>query len=273
VRVRGVDLAVRECGAGTCLLWGHGLLGSVAQEDAAALFDWNEIASAARVVRYDARGHGASEVTLDPNDYRWPDLALDLLGLADALGAGRAVFGGLSMGCATALHAAAAAPERTVGLVLVAPPTAWETRPRQARFYRALAFWIERTGLGPLRCAARLRRLAPGPPHLARLSRSVVEQLRRTDARAAVAALRGAAASDLPEPAALAAIEAPALVLAWTGDRAHPLATAERLAELLPDARLRVADTLDHVLGWSEQMRAFLEELRPRLPAAAPPPA
>jgi hypothetical protein len=37
VRVRGVDLALRESGEGRPFFWGHGLLGSMAQEDAAEL--------------------------------------------------------------------------------------------------------------------------------------------------------------------------------------------------------------------------------------------
>jgi pimeloyl-ACP methyl ester carboxylesterase len=163
------------------------------------------------------------------------------------------------MGCATALHAAAAAPDRVQALVLVAPPTAWSTRPRQAQIYRVLAAVIERVGLGPLRWAASLGRLAPGASHLAKLQSSVVEHLRRADRRAVVAALRGAAASDLPEPDVLRAVDAPALVLAWRGDPAHPISTAERLAELLPRGDLRVARSLE-------------EALKPPRPAAAPPP-
>ncbi len=264
MRVRGIDLAVRESGKGRPFVWGHGLLGSMAQEDVAALLDWAEISRAARLVRYDARGHGGSEATLDPADYRWPELAADLLALADAVGAERSVLGGLSMGCATALHAAAAAPSRVDALVLVAPPTAWSTRPRQARVYRVLAAVIERAGLGPFRCMAALGALAASG-YLAALQRSVAQGLRRADARAVVAALRGAAASDLPAPAALRSIRAPALVLAWSGDAAHPVSTAERLAELLPRADLRVAHDLGEVLEWSATIGGFVASLsRPR---------
>jgi pimeloyl-ACP methyl ester carboxylesterase len=122
MRVRGVDLAVRESGQGLPFLWGHGLLGSMAQEDDADLLDWSEIQRSARLLRYDARGHGRSEATLDPADGHWGELGRDMLALADAFEAERAVLGGLSMGCATALHAAALAPGRVEALVLVAPP-------------------------------------------------------------------------------------------------------------------------------------------------------
>ncbi len=264
MRVRGVDLGVRESGQGLPFFWGHGLLGSVAQEDITGLFDWEEIARAARVVRYDARGHGTSEATFDPADYVWPELSGDLLTLASVFGAGRAVLGGLSMGCATALHAAAAAPDRVEALVLMAPPTAWSTRPRQARAYRLLAAVIERIGLRPISAAAALGNLIPGPAYLAKLQASVVATLRRADRRSVVASLRGAAASDLPAPDAIRAVRAPALVLAWRGDRNHPVSTAEQLAEILPRADLRVAGTLDEVSSWSASIRNFLAGLEPR---------
>jgi pimeloyl-ACP methyl ester carboxylesterase len=272
MRVRGVDLAVTDTGAGLPFFWGHGLLGSVAQEDSAALLDWQALAAAARIVRYDARGHGQSEATLDPADYCWPELARDLLALVDTLGAERPVLGGLSMGCATALEAAAAAPDRIAGLVLVAPPTAWRTRPRQARVYRVLASVIGCVGLGPFRLAASLGRLAPGPDYLAALKASVVDTLGRADRRAVIAALRGAAASDLPAPQALRAVDAPALVLAWRGDPAHPLSTAERLVELLPGAELHVAASLDEIRAWSGAICDFLSELRPHGTAVGSPP-
>jgi pimeloyl-ACP methyl ester carboxylesterase len=260
-----VDLAVRESGQGRPFLWGHGLLGSMAQEDAAALLDWGELSRVARLVRYDARGHGCSEATLDPAQYRWPELAADLLALADAVGAERAVLGGLSMGCATALHAAAAAPSRVDALVLVAPPTAWRTRPRQARAYRGLAAVIERVGLAPFRWGASLQaRAAAG--HLRELQRSVLDSLRWADRRAVAAALRGAAASDLPAPETLRALPAPALILAWRADPTHPVSTAEQLAQCLPQAELRTARTLEEVRAWSAGIRDFLAALSRRRP-------
>jgi 3-oxoadipate enol-lactonase len=268
MRVRGVDLAVRESGHGRPLFWGHGLTGCMAQDDDAGLLDWESLATSARLVRFDARGHGASETTLDPEAYRWPELAGDLWALVDAFDAHTAMLGGLSMGCATALHAAAAHPDRVEALVLVAPPTAWETRARQARMYRILASVIERSGLGPFRWLASLARFAPGPPYLAQLQGSVVDHLRRADARSVVTAFRGAAESDLPHHDALRSVQAPTLVLAWRGDPGHPVSTAEQLGELLPNAELRVAGTLEEIHAWSPAIRAFLADLKP--PARAP---
>jgi pimeloyl-ACP methyl ester carboxylesterase len=240
------------------LVWGHGLMGSMDQEDAGGLFDWESLASDVRLVRYDARGHGRSEATLDPKAYHWRELAQDLRALADTLGQEPPVLGGVSMGCATSLHAAAASPERTRALVLVGPPTAWETRPRQARIYRFSAAMVERIGLGPFRCLGALASFPVRNAALAGMQRSIMSELRRADPRAVCAALRGAAASDLPEPTALRKLQVPALVLAWPGDPTHPLSTAKQLAELLPDAELHVADGSSDIRDWPERVREFL---------------
>jgi 3-oxoadipate enol-lactonase len=70
--------------------------------------------------------------------------------------------------------------------------------------------------------------------------------------------LRGAAASDLPPPEKIAQLSQPALILAWDTDPAHPLSTAERLAETLPRADLHVARTLRQVREWPRLVRMFM---------------
>jgi len=257
-RVRGAGLAVSEMGRGRPFLWGHGLLGSMAQEDDAGLFDWSSLGADVRWIRYDARGHGRSQVTPVVADYRWPNLGRDMLCLADALGVGRCVLGGVSMGCATSLHAAVQAPDRVEGLVLVGPPTAWSTRPRQARFYRFSAALVERLGLTPFRLLSGLPQPGPVNPAVARMQDALRRHLERADPAAVVSALRGAAESDLPDPDALCAIEVPTLVLAWSGDPFHPVSTAERLRELLPKSELHVAETLAQIESWPKEVGRFL---------------
>ena len=61
---------------------------------------------------------------------------------------------------------------------------------------------------------------------------------------------RGAALSDLPTPEELARIDVPTTILAWVGDLAHPLSTAEALEQILPQARLQVATTPADVRTW-----------------------
>jgi pimeloyl-ACP methyl ester carboxylesterase len=243
----------------------------MAQDDAAGLLDWEELARSVRLIRFDARGHGGSETSLAVESSSWPELARDLWALVDASDAPTAALSGLSMGCATALHAAAQQPGRVEALVLVAPPTAWETRARQARMYRMMASAIERFGLGPFRALSFLSRLAPAPAYLAQLRNSVIDNLRRADPRSVAIAFRGAASSDLPSPDALRRVRAPTLVLAWRGDATHPVSTAEKLAAILPNAELRVAGTLEEIHSWSSAISTFLADLKPLRTGYVPP--
>ncbi len=215
---------------------------------------WADLERSAEIVRYDARGHGDSAATPAAEDYHWDRLALDLLGLADALELGRFTAGGVSMGTATALHAALAAPERIAALVLAAPPTAWETRASQADQYRAGAALVEAQGTDAFNAQA-----AKQPPPALFAEAAEVMQVRPRIAEAALpTVLRGAAGSDLPPREALRALEQPTLILAWDTDPGHPLSTAEALADLLPNARLEVARKLVDLGTWTGLIADFL---------------
>jgi pimeloyl-ACP methyl ester carboxylesterase len=261
ISVRGVELAIRTSGQGPAFIWGHGLLTSMAQEDAVGVFDRLRTLDEMRCIRYDARGHGESEATYDPADYRWPALARDLLELSTRLGEPRALFGGVSMGCATSLYAAHLSPERVAGLLLVAPPAAWQTRPRQALVYRVAAGVVGYAGLGPFRWLTGLPALFHKDSVVTRMQRALIEHLARADERAVVAALTGAAQSDLPDPEALRSLDIPALILAWRGDPVHPVSTAQRLAEVMPRAEIAVAQGLHDLRDWPDRFRAFRERI------------
>jgi 3-oxoadipate enol-lactonase/4-carboxymuconolactone decarboxylase len=68
-----------------------------------------------QIVRIDWRGHGASDAT--PGDYTIEQLGGDLLAVADAAGAGRFAYCGLSLGGMVGLWLAAKAPDRVTHLV------------------------------------------------------------------------------------------------------------------------------------------------------------
>jgi pimeloyl-ACP methyl ester carboxylesterase len=238
-------------------MWGHGLTSSSAQEDQAGLRLWDPLREGWEVIRVDARGHGASEGATDPFVYRWSELAADALALADALGHERITMGGASMGAAVALHAAVAAPERIDAMVLMIPPTAWATRAAQASRYRASADLAEREGLAALAAAEASQPPIPifrglfDPAEMARA------RYAGRDARRVAAILRGAADSDFPDASAVARLRQPTLLLAWEGDDGHPISTAEKLAELLPDATLSVARNLQELGAWPRQVAGF----------------
>ncbi len=85
-----------------------------------------------QILRYDTRGHGASDATA--GEYSIEMLGKDILGLADALKISQFAFCGLSLGGAIGQWVAVHAPERVTHLVLAntspqfVPRTNWETR-------------------------------------------------------------------------------------------------------------------------------------------------
>jgi 3-oxoadipate enol-lactonase len=249
------DLAHTVLGHGPAFVWGHGLTSSRAGEDRLPLLDWGAFTGAGRqVIRYDAAGHGETGGPADPDAYRWPELATDLLALLDELGLDRVDAGGASMGCASTLHAAVGAPERFDRLVLVIPPTAWDTRAAQAAIYNAGADLAEREGKAAWLAAAAA---APRPAIFADLP--VVPPAADIPEALLPSVMRGAAASDLPAQEAIAALHHPALILAWAGDPGHPESTAERLHDLLPNSELRVAQQLKDLIAWTTTITGFLQ--------------
>jgi 3-oxoadipate enol-lactonase len=255
--VRGVEIAIRDEGEGLPFFWAHGLVSSMEEEDRFIVLDFPRLARRHRLIRYDARGHGRSGGEPVPDDYRWNNLGRDLIALADALGVDRFVAGGVSMGAASALHAAIQAPRRILGLVLMLAPTAYETRDEQADLYRGGAVLVERLGLDAY--LEQLRNL-PAPEILADFSDRFTPEPRVSE-DLIPSVLRGAASSDLPPENAVRAISSPALLLPWVGDDGHPMSTSERLLELLPNVQIHVAHHLRDVETWTRRINAFLEPL------------
>jgi 3-oxoadipate enol-lactonase len=254
------NLVGRQHAGNVPFVWGHGLTSSRADEDTLPLIDTALIGEHRHVLRYDARGHGLSADLAEPADGDWAALALDQIALIDHVGWGEVVLGGASMGTATALHAALALGGRVRGLVLVIPPTAWETRAAQVDLYDQMAAAVERDGTGVLEAGAR----ATPPPDPFADDKTWLDRrlnvLGAADPKRLAAIFRGAGTADLPPPEALATIEAPTLVLAWSGDPGHPVSTAERLGELLPNSDVVISSTRDDLDTWTSRCSAFLAE-------------
>jgi pimeloyl-ACP methyl ester carboxylesterase len=134
----------------------------------------------------------------------------------------------------TALYAALQCPARIRALELFSPGTVWETRVPQARLYRRLP--IIGGLLGGRWLAAISNRYADRflpawfhqaePNMIAGLAQGLHLRKRRTLWNL----FRGMASSDFPPRETLAALEEIAtLILAWVGDRNHPVSSAEEL--------------------------------------------
>ncbi len=253
------DLQWDAAGGGErTLVWGHGLTGSRRADDEGPFAGLRPAAVDAgwRHVRYDARGHGESPKPHDEVAYRWDVLAGDMLAVADAAGTQRFCAAGASMGAATSLYAALRAPDRVQSLVLVIPPTAWETREAQRSVYETSA--ATSAEQGHERLVELARALPPTTFFGEEGKQRSLRNLAAMDPAAYPYVMRGAASSDLPEPDDVRRIAVPALVLAWADDPGHPVSTAQRMGELLPQVQVHVARSPADVAGWPEVLAAFL---------------
>ncbi|HEY1178222.1 MAG TPA: alpha/beta hydrolase [Phytomonospora sp.] len=252
----GASIAYEVTGDGPLVGYAHGVFLSRAAVRRLELLDLDALGEGRRLLTYDQRGHGRSTGRSVAADYRFENFTADLLGVLDAIDPGGPVdFTGSSLGCAVALHAAVAAPERFRRLVLMIPPVAWETGPNPARrWYTDAADRIEHDGAAAWREAW----AAADPlPIFADYPKFDMTPEIGDDLLAPI--LRGIGESDLPAPEAVAAITQPALILTWDTDPLHPVATAERLHDLLPDSRLYVARSAGDVQTWSRRIGEFLD--------------
>jgi len=260
--VRDIEMNVNIDGDGFPLIWGHGLTSSMAAEDETDMFHWERMSEILKLVRYDARGHGESEASYKPEDYQWKNLAQDMLALADETGSERFIAGGQSMGCATSIYAALDSPPRVKGLLLVTPPTVWETRAEQISMYGKMA-WIARIMGGGM--LARLITRNPErvlPPWLVQSFGeqvgSIGDVIGSMDGKTLSTIFRGAGLCDLPQPGELKNLDMPTLILAWEGDQSHPVETAEILDGVMPQSVLYVAKDIYDFKTWPRLMREFV---------------
>ncbi len=218
-------------------------------------------AVAGRRVFFQFRGHGRSDAP--PGPWSFADLARDLRAVADLSGATRAI--GVSMGAGALCRLLAETPDRFDRVVLYLPAPLDGVRPpvAAARLERLLTA-VESGEAAAVAEAVEaemppsVRNTPAGWSHL----RQRVEQLQRDGLARELETLWAAPA--VPDDAALTAVTAPVLVIGCRGDDVHPVAVAERLAGLLPDARLHVYDRpavlWHHRADLRTRISAFLNE-------------
>jgi pimeloyl-ACP methyl ester carboxylesterase len=263
MQIRDLEFNVSHRGEGTTFIWGHGLIASMAAEDTLDWFNWPEFPTTVRLIRYDARGHGRTPASARPEDYHWRNLGRDMLAVANAFGAETFIAGGASMGCATTIYAALQAPERLKGMVLVIPPTAWETRADQGKLYQRFSL------LGGLLGGKRMAQMMGG--NLDRMVPSwlidaepekmtgVAQGLSMMTRGALRNLFKGAALTNLPPREELEAlVDIPCIILAWVGDATHPVSTAEELHRLLPGSELFIAQGYQDFKTLPQRMHDFV---------------
>jgi pimeloyl-ACP methyl ester carboxylesterase len=238
--INGYRLRYRLRGEGPLAVFGHGLLGSIEQIDDGDT-PLHEFHERVRLLTYDARGHGLSEGPADAAAYTWAALGQDMAALADHAGEGQAIFGGGSMGAATALWVALEQPERVRALVLVMPPPLGGPTLQKMEEQRAIQMLelisaaVENFGLEKtLELAAQFPGFAANPEE----AEQRMKWLRTQNPLAIAYAIKGLVQSPFHDSEAYRQIRVPTLVVAHEGDGLHPIRAAKMLADTIPDCRL-----------------------------------
>jgi 3-oxoadipate enol-lactonase len=198
-----------------------------------------------QVVRYDARGHGASPVP--PGPYSMDDLADDLVTLLDTLGVARTHVVGLSIGGMAALRLAARDPDRVDRLVVactsayLTPSQPWADRAAQVRAHGPASIaptvvgrWLTESykAAHPDDLAALVAMLSAQPWEGYASSCTAIETM---DLRA-----------DLPS------ITAPTLVISGADDPSIPTPHQEAIANAIPGARLHIVEHAAHLASFEQ---------------------
>ncbi|HEU4729628.1 MAG TPA: 3-oxoadipate enol-lactonase [Kofleriaceae bacterium] len=256
VETRGLATHVAVDGppGAPALLMIHSLGSSLRIWDAQAA----ALARGFRIIRYDLRGHGLTEVS--PRPYTLDDLAGDALAVLDALGVRAAHVAGVSVGGMVAQAVALHAPDRVTSLILCdtalafPPPQMWHDR----------AATVRTQGLAALADSVLARWVSPA--YLASpAGRGLRALLLRTPAEGYAQTAEVLATADLtrrtPE------LRAPALVIVGEHDPSTTVATAEALRGAISGAQLVVIPGALHVpmLDHADAVSAaILEFLTPR---------
>lgn len=188
------------------------------------------LATRFRVVRYDSRGHGRSDVTRGP--YSIEMLAGDALELLDALAIPRAHFCGLSMGGMVGMWLGVNAPERIDRLVLANTGARIGT----AELWDARIDAVRRLGMASLAPTVLARWFSP---QLVEQPTPIVAQLRATleTMSGEAYAASCAAVRDMDQRRSLHRIHVPTLVISGTEDRVTTPEDARYIVDQVRGAR------------------------------------
>ena len=191
---------------------------------------------------YTARGHAQTQgwQSKELSQFLWSRLSEDMNEVGSKLYEQSSyIVSGHSMGSASALFAAMQQPQSVSGVILIRPPTAWETRKERKQYL--------------LDAAARNK-----------------EKYAGTEDALMHRVLEGASDADLPPIDATAGtcdeayrkITCPVLILSYRDDPAHPVVTAELLKTAIPHAEVHVmADDGEARREWGAIMAQFLSRV------------
>ena len=143
ITVNGVKIHYQERGSGTSMVWAHGLGGTWQGWERVMEFFKDRY----RVIAYDARGHGQSQIPDNPEAYSQDIMVEDMRGLLDALDIKQAIVGGHSMGANVALNFAMKYPKRCLGVIPVGIGSGSCDAEWWREYWNTLADTAERKGM------------------------------------------------------------------------------------------------------------------------------
>jgi pimeloyl-ACP methyl ester carboxylesterase len=228
---------------------------------------YRELAKDYTLVRYDARGNGLSDRTVD--EISFDAFVGDLEAVAAAAKVGRFALLGISQGCAVAIAYAVRHPERVSHLVLYGGfSVGWNKRPRSAaeKDEDAAMLTLMRVGWGKENPAFRQLFTSQFMPGATKEQAEWFNELQRITVSGELAARIYTAAGDTDVTALLSQVSVPTLVMHARDEARVPFEAGRRMAAGIPGARFVALPGRNHLFletepafgQFLEQFRAFL---------------
>jgi pimeloyl-ACP methyl ester carboxylesterase len=241
---RGIKIHYQDVGSGEAVVLVHGFA-STAEHNWGGTGWIAALSEKYRVIAPDVRGHGLSDKPHSPEAYGYASMGADVTSLMDHLGIERAVLIGYSMGSSIAIELMLSHPERFRAIVLggIAYDDGLEDKADRQAIAEAYRADDPATIKSPV--AKAYRRFAESMPN---------------DLKALAALIDGERAPF--DPARLAAVRTPVLIVVGTNDNA--IGDPKPLAKMVPGARLVMLEGRDHLTapadpGFKKAVLEFLE--------------
>jgi pimeloyl-ACP methyl ester carboxylesterase len=225
---------------------------------------YRELAKDHTLVRYDPRGNGLSDRTVD--EISFDAFVGDLEAVADAANVTRFALLGISQGCAVSIAYAVRHPERVSHLILYGGyAVGWNKRVRSAaeKEEEAAMLTLMRLGWGKENAAFRQLFTSQFIPGATKEQADWYNELQRITVSGEMATRMYTAVGETDVAALLPRVSAPTLVLHTREDARVPFEAGRRMAAGIPGARFVALTGRNHLFFETEPaFGQFLEHTR-----------
>ncbi|MCM8568599.1 alpha/beta hydrolase [Gramella jeungdoensis] len=243
IKLNNAQLYYEDEGQGKeTLVFGHSMLFNLRMFDEQVDF----LKANYRCIRFDFRGQGKSEITL--NGYDLESLTEETYEFIDAIGCGACHFVGFSMGGMVALRLASKYPEIIKSLILI--DTSSEPEPK-GHFLRneIMLFIAKYVGLKPI--AGRVMKMFFGPTFLKdpdkKLLRRKWKNYFLANHQSGIVKVVKGVLERRGVTEKLSSIKCPSLILVGQQDALTDVGKAELMHKLIEDSRLRIIPRAGHM--------------------------